>query len=386
MPLNAPCVSLRVHQNTNEEILKESSKCILSGGAHPILNHDDRLIPALQNAGFTLEQATSFSSDGCYEPIVPGKSEFSFCYVALLSVLEMTINRGATISEAGPAGMRGYCVSQEFRPKGSGDIKNMNDLMKQFGKHLRLQMHDAITFLLGNYGNIYNIYASQLLSSMIDGCMESGKDIYNGGAEIKLIALMAISFANTVDSLYAIQELCFGDDSQISLEYLLLTLQSDWGFNLQEPWFDPTDGEISKEVNGLNMKLVRKTALSLPKYGLRNREDERDSKRLNMSNHYSLKGIAEWLSKEIVAAFKEVTEDPKWPFVNSMLPGLEANHGKFHFALGSGTFEGYVGWGYGLAASADGRRKGRDSNHVFWIFTYPSQILSLMICILIRFK
>ena len=140
----------------DEDVLKETSKAILSGGAHPVLDHDERIIPALQEAGFSLERATGYSSDGCYEPIVPGKSEFSFCYVPLLQTLELTINRGATISEAGPAGMRGYCVSQEFRP-GSEDIKSLDDIKKQFGKHLRLQMNDALSFLLLNYGNIYNI-------------------------------------------------------------------------------------------------------------------------------------------------------------------------------------------------------------------------------------
>lgn len=221
-------------------------------------------------------------------------------------------------------------------------------------------MNDALCGLLLNYGNINNIYSSQLLSCMIDGCLENGLDIYNGGSEIKLMALMAISFANVVDSIYAIQELCFGDNSQTSLEYLLLCLKSDWGFTLQEPWQDPTDGEIPSQMKGLNMKLLREKALALPKYGLKTREDALDSTRLSTDNRESLKDIATWLAQEVVAAFKEVTTDSKYPLVNMVMPGLKAKYpGKFHFSLGSGTFEGYVGWGYGIAASADGRRKGK---------------------------
>lgn len=359
LPLNAPCVSLRMHKNLDEDVLGEASKAILSGGAHPVFNVDDRMIPALMNAGFSKQQAAGYSSDGCYEPIVPGKTEFSFCYVPMLQCLEMTLNRGATISEAGPAGMRGYAVSQEFRP-GSEDIKSIEDIKLQFGKHLRLQMNDMLCGLLLNYGNINNIYNSQLLSCLIDGCLNNGLDIYNGGAEIKLIGLMAISFANVVDSIYAIQELCFGDNSQTSLEYLLLCLKSDWGFSLQEPWQDPTDGEIPKQMKGLNMKLLREKAIALPKLGLKTMEEAHDDTRLSTANRQSLKDIATWLAQEVTAAFKEVTTDAKYPFVNMVLPDLQAKYpGKFHFALGSGTFEGYVGWGYGIAASADGRRKGK---------------------------
>jgi len=194
---------------------------------------------------------------------------------------------------------------------------------------------------------------------MIDGCLEKGRDIYNGGSEITLIGLMMITFANTVDSMYAIQELCFGDDSQVSLEYLLLALKSDWGFNLQEPWQDPTDGEIPKEMKGLSMKMLRDKALKLPKLGLKAREEKRDAKRLSNTKYESLKDIAQWLAQEVVTVFTEVTTNEKYTLVNTVLPNIRKNFNKeIHFALGSGTFEGYVGWGYGIAASADGRRKG----------------------------
>ena len=122
----------------------------------------------------------------------------------------------------------------------------------------------------------------------------------------------------------------------------------------------PTDGEIPKQMKGLNMKLLREKAIALPKLGLKTMEEAHDDTRLSTANRQSLKDIATWLAQEVTAAFKEVTTDAKYPFVNMVLPDLQAKYpGKFHFALGSGTFEGYVGWGYGIAASADGRRKGK---------------------------
>ena len=108
------------------------------------------------------------------------------------------------------------------------------------------------------------------------------------------------------------------------------------------------------------MKVLREKALALPKLGLRKREDDRDAERLcNNCCKISLKEIATWLAQEVVAAFKDVTTDSKYPLVNLICADLDKKYpGKFHFALGSGTFEGYVGWGLGIAASADGRRKG----------------------------
>lgn len=44
LPLNAPCVSLRLTNFTPEEVKKEAAMALLSGGAHPILFHDDKMV------------------------------------------------------------------------------------------------------------------------------------------------------------------------------------------------------------------------------------------------------------------------------------------------------------------------------------------------------
>lgn len=49
LPLNAPCVSLRLTPSTPEEVKKEAAKALLSGGAHPILFHDDKMVQGVAN-------------------------------------------------------------------------------------------------------------------------------------------------------------------------------------------------------------------------------------------------------------------------------------------------------------------------------------------------
>merc|ERR1719204_252013 len=92
LPLTAPCLSLRVHSETPADLLREAAQCLLSGGAHPLLIHDEKIIPGLQNTGeniglgvspslpdrvgaawqsrVSLEDARNFVCDGCYEPIM----------------------------------------------------------------------------------------------------------------------------------------------------------------------------------------------------------------------------------------------------------------------------------------------------------------------------
>lgn len=49
LPLNAPCVSLRLTNFTPEEVKKEAAMALLSGGAHPILFHDDKMVHGAPN-------------------------------------------------------------------------------------------------------------------------------------------------------------------------------------------------------------------------------------------------------------------------------------------------------------------------------------------------
>ena len=44
LPLNAPCLSIRLTATTPEDIREEAAKALLSGGAHPILYHDRKVI------------------------------------------------------------------------------------------------------------------------------------------------------------------------------------------------------------------------------------------------------------------------------------------------------------------------------------------------------
>ena len=44
LPLNAPCISLRLTKSTPLEVKQAAVDALLSGGAHPILYHDEKMI------------------------------------------------------------------------------------------------------------------------------------------------------------------------------------------------------------------------------------------------------------------------------------------------------------------------------------------------------
>ena len=363
LPLNAPCVSLRVHSGIDGKYLREAARSILSGGAHPIILNDDRLVDGLQDVLKTfkkdvtskdLKKTFDLACDGCYEPLFAGSTEFAFTYIPLLQILEMAINQGATYSSAGPSYLNGAPQSLPTVPPSK--IRNFKDVLRLFRYHFEVKSQHALYGLLSNYGNLASVCPSPLLSSLIDGCLQTKRDLTNGGAKYKIISVMHVGFSNTVDSLYAIKMLCFKQGRAIlSLDEMVTCLKNDWGNVVREPTHDYVAGEIRKEYKVDFYHEVRDQALKLPKFGTATAVKVK-----------AMKKIADFLADCVANTMKKLTgpdRDPNSP-LSRLLEDLKAKYSKkdsefeLLFTPGSGTFEGYVGWGLSCGASADGRRRG----------------------------
>lgn len=357
LPLNAPCLSLRMHKDMPEDVLTEAAQALLSGGGHPILPHDDRMIPGLLTIGtdtvpMKLADARNYACDGCYEPMISGASEFAFMYLNMLNVLEMAINEGALYSQAGPVYLgRGLPSSMPTRPP--TEITSFKMVKDLFAYHLAIQIESTLHFVLGNYGNLWSVCPSPLLSSMLKGCRETKRDLTNAGAQYKLIALMHIGFANVVDSLYTIKKLCFDQATGLlSLADMVTCLKCDWGYEMKEPFHDVVAGNIrSMEAADFYEKL-RSTCLSFPKFGT-----------VEGAANSEIQEIAKWLatlvSTTMVKVMREApTGSPMRKLLDDYKDKYSLPDAPFELMVtpGSGTFEGYVGLAVGTGASADGRR------------------------------
>lgn len=359
LPLNAPCLSLRLHEGISADLIVEAAKAILSGGAHPILPHDDRLCPGLlkssshQKNPVSLAESRDYACDGCYEPMVDGKSEFAFAYVPLPQITELTMNQGSLYIQSGPNFLQGTAAS--VPTPHPDNIKTFDGFKEIFKKHLRVQVERNMYGVLINYGNIWKYCPTPLLSSVIEGCLESGRDHYNAGAKYHIMSCMFVGFSTCIDSLYAIKKMCYDEASATThLSQLLECLKCDWGFQMQEPFVDNIVGPIRTKEKKDHFEILRNQALLLDKFGTEKGAENEE-----------IQNLVAWLSDLIIQTFNEVVynEDKNAP-LQGLIQDLEKRYSipgvpfEFLFTPGSGTFEGYVGWGLACGASADGRREG----------------------------
>ncbi|MFX1588976.1 MAG: pyruvate formate lyase family protein, partial [Promethearchaeota archaeon] len=88
-------LSVRIHKNTPEEFLKEAIKVFRSTSGIAFYN-DEIIIPALEKAGYSLEDARNYVLIGCVEPTGQGNSFAATgrMFMNLPGVLELTLNNG----------------------------------------------------------------------------------------------------------------------------------------------------------------------------------------------------------------------------------------------------------------------------------------------------
>ena len=345
IPVNAPTLSLRVYKDMPDAYLDEAAKCILAGGAHPILYNDDKLCGALLDSGKEVTPAWSrnYAADGCYEPMFAGASEFTFFNVAPMSALEQALNEGASYGTAGPVYLRGQ--KQTIRTPQASAIHSFEMLQALFLKQLEWNVVQAYSVMLGAYGNLADICPSPLLSAVIEGCAASGRDLTNGGALFHIMAPLCVGASNAIDSLYAIKKMVYDPATAVTtLPELLDCLINDWGYTMVEPYQSQLLGPADAMERGRRYQQLREVALALPKWG---------------SGDPEVDAVGSWMMEKMVGLCVSVIRKPAPP-LRSQLEQIAARFGAFEFVVtpGVGTFEGYVGDGLPCGASADGRRNG----------------------------
>ncbi|WP_211215266.1 Dyp-type peroxidase [Actinoalloteichus spitiensis] len=373
LPLNAPCLSLRVRPDMPAEYAEEAARALLSGGAHPILINDEKVIPGLVRSGegigdgvetgehtpvrekagdawnseVPLEVARDYACDGCYEPQFVGKNWFTLGGLNTLQLLEATLNRGKSWLTAGPMWFRGQRVS--FTSPKPNDIGSFDEVLDIFFKHLSWSYAKQVDGQLGVYGKMSAVCPSPLLSVLVDDCLEKGMDYYAGGARYNVIGPCFTALPNTINSLWAVKKLVFDETTAVtSLPELVEALMCDWGESMVEPFVSTLAGEGRIAARAERFRDLRAAALALPRYGRGNEEidafGDEFLQRVSATVMSTLTDPAQPTARTLVELARRYGS-PEHPFGIQLQPGV-------------GTFENYLEFGAMCGASAEGRRAG----------------------------
>jgi formate C-acetyltransferase len=164
------------------------------------------VVPAFLNRGVSLEDARDYAVVGCVELSIPGKTYglHDIAMFNLLKVMEIAMQENE-----GNAGLT----------------------YEELLEHIRAKINHYIA-LMAEGSNICDIGHRDwapvpLLSSFISDCLQSGKDITEGGARYNFSGVQGIGIANLSDSLHALKGLVF-EQQRLSFDALLAVLKANF--------------------------------------------------------------------------------------------------------------------------------------------------------------
>ena len=226
--LHDPTISLRVTKNTPKEMWDCAMAAASRVGGLPLMQNDDVIIPALmKEVGFSLEDARNFAFIGCQEITgsgndypAPNGSAMGHNGIFWAIALVMAINNGTNPingAQCPPKVRSGYLY----------DMETMEDVRAAFEK--------ICTWMLTWSASLNNLTEHEYprlfpfpnLSISTEGCMESGKDVSEGGAKYNSYGGTATGLATTADSLTALKYMVY-DKKLVSREEFLQAILDDW--------------------------------------------------------------------------------------------------------------------------------------------------------------
>ena len=305
--LHDPPMSLRVHDGTPAKLWDAALETTRACGGVPTFQNDKVIIPALIERGMSVESARNYCLIGCVEPGGcgdewpasggPGQETFWRIPGAVLLAINDGVNpmpRPDGLPQRRTGLATGYLYQME-------SFDQVLEAVKQQVEHF-IDWHVAFT-------SVRELVARQhmplpAVSATMDGCLESGKDVMQGGARYNSTGFAGVGIGTAVDSLVAIKYMVY-DKKVCSAREFYDAVMANWeGYELLRQ-------RILKEI---------------PHYG--NDLDYADD-------------IAAWLSQVITEKVRSCT-------------GPRGNR----WAAGFFPVATHVAWGKLTWATPDGRRTG----------------------------
>ena len=228
LELHDPTISLRVTKNTPKEMWDCAMAASIRVGGLPLLQNDEVIVPAImEELGFSLYDARNFAFIGCQEITgfgcdypAPNGSAMGHNGIFWAIALLMAINDGINPINGAqcPAKVRSGYLS---------DMKSMDEVRAAFEKICTWMMTWSASLNNLTEHEYPRLFPFPNLSISTEGCLESGKDVSEGGAKYNSYGGTATGLATTADSLTALKYIVF--DKKIATgEEFLKAILANW--------------------------------------------------------------------------------------------------------------------------------------------------------------
>jgi len=216
--LNAEDAVVRISRNTPDSFLIKACEVAKALKGKIKFVSDDTTIQSMLTNGITIEEARDYISSGCHNPTIPALShDLGGVLFNLPLMLELALNDGVS-----------RLTGDQIGPK-TGDPRKFASF-EEVSEAYRKQV-EALYPVSQLYKNVDIQLFSQVpvpfQSSLYRGCIQKGRDMYEGGAKYNTHSTGFSGVPNVGDSLAAIKKVVF-EDGKVTMEQLVDALDRNF--------------------------------------------------------------------------------------------------------------------------------------------------------------
>ncbi|HSV98192.1 MAG TPA: pyruvate formate lyase family protein [Spirochaetota bacterium] len=318
-PILEPKPNVRLHRTSPEKLMDTVVSMISSSqGAPFLLNFDERSMAGMlreanrSGVGHLINESNvhDYASVGCLENTMVGNDRSGTVdnNLNLLKAVELALTGGKDLLPFTDL-LTGKTTPPARVGPDTGDatkFKTWDEFWNAYAEQTRFIVKKCVEIYEMSESARARFSPTPYLSCLVRGCAAKGVDVTQGGAELSFTTIEGVTFATTVDSLLAVKYLVF-DKKECTMAELIKALKDNW---------------VGHEV------LQAKAKNRAPKYG---RDDD----------------YADEMARRVMDLWTEET----WKHATK-------STGR-RFRPGMLSWNYWVGDGFVLAASPDGRPKGQ---------------------------
>ena len=205
-------IGVRINKNTSPALLRRIADVQLLGGGIVSIYNEDVVLEGLRRSGYPDADARNFTNDGCWEVILPGRTNFGYYPLDLLQIFQQALFTHAT-AESFEALFKAYSVAVRER-------------IAQCDRELTAsrdpsQVPDPV--------NLTTPLVSRdaVLSLFMPSCRRRGHSYSNNGADYVVRAIHGGGLPDVANSFLAIKHFVF-EQKRITLAELVQCLENNW--------------------------------------------------------------------------------------------------------------------------------------------------------------
>ncbi|MEE8374191.1 MAG: pyruvate formate lyase family protein [Dehalococcoidia bacterium] len=225
-----PTLYVRFHDGSPPELYQWVADCIGAGLSQPSIYNDEVIVPALEKAGIPAEHARDYTSDGCWEVHVQGRTQFKYAMISALEVLDRVLcpDRWQELKTEVPLYIEAMDPYRDSKTPDPYRFGSFDEVMASFKEHLDLYIKGFVEVADSMWdGRHYDIAPLPLLSAFTEGPLESGKDITQGGIQYVFHTPFLAGLSHVADSLAVVKKLCF-EENVVGWPELLEAVRDNW--------------------------------------------------------------------------------------------------------------------------------------------------------------